>query len=483
MIQRSIIAVFITLTMSGTTGVASAQPAPAAATPSPSPTATPSPSPTRNPITLPNAPMGLPTGAPGATATPVALTLQDAKVVAVQRSPQLELARAALDLAGGTLEVTNSAAYPNINATGSAGRTKAPLRQGGVTSLLLFTTNSAQLGLSQLIFDGGSTYAKMSSARYGRDAAALTALRAVDQVLFSVAQDYYAALEARYQYQVAIESRKLAEEQERLVEAQYRAGVASHADVLTAQLPVATAKLTEAQAANGEATQIALLLNAMGLASDTPVNLTAEAAQAVPPIPAFETVLATAQAQRSDLAAANASLTSASRAVRAARASRFPVILGTASTGTATTSVHNGAVATNGGDYASTYSFGATASMPIFNSGLTSGLIKEAEANERTAHANLVNTELGVSLSVRQAYLAAQTAVQQVNASKVELDQAQVVLNVTNAQYKAGVTTLILLLNAQVQLTKARSDYVNALFGAYTAQQNLFFAEGTIANR
>ena len=478
MIQRSIIAVFITLTIAGKAGVASAQPAPAAATPSPSPT--------RNPITLPSAPMTLPTAAPGATATPVALSLQDAKIVAVQRSPQLELARASLDLAGGTLEVANSAALPNINATGSAGRSKAPLRLGGGTSLITntpFTNNFGQIGLSQLIFDGGATYSKMSSARFSRDAAALNALRAVDQVLFTVAQDYYAALEARYQYQVAIESRKLAEEQEHLVEAQYRAGVASHADVLTAQLPVATAKLTEAQAANGEQTQIALLLNAMGLPSDTPVSLTAVAAEAVPPLPAYQTVLATAQAQRTDLQAANASLTAASRNVRAARASRFPIILGTASTGTTTTGVRNGNIATNGGDYASTYSFGATASMPIFNSGLTSGLIREAEANERTAHASLVNTELGVSLSVRQAYLGALTAVQQVNASKVELDQAQTVLNVTNAQYKAGVTTLILLLNAQVQLTKARSDYVNALFGAYTAQQNLYFAEGTIANR
>jgi outer membrane protein len=458
----------------------------AAARPTPTPTPTPTPS-LVQPITLPGAPFALPSApSTGPTASPIALTLQNAKMVAVQRSPQLELARAALDFAGGQLQITTSGALPGFNASASAGRSKAPLRSGGGTSLITntpFTSISGAISLNQLIFDGGSTYAKISSARFSRDAAALNALRAVDTVLFNVAQDYYAALQARYQYQVAVESRKLAEVQEHLVEAQFRAGVASRADVLTAQLPVAQARLAEAQAANGEQTQEALLLNAMGLPSDTPVNLATQTNETVPPLPAFQTVLSTAEAQRTDLQAANASLTAASRSVRAARASRFPSIVGNASAGTTTTGVSNGNIATNGGNYASTYSFGATATMPIFNSGLTSGEIATAEANERTARANLTNTELGVSLSVRQAYLGALTAVEAVNSAKVELDQAQTVLDVTNAQYRAGVTTLVLLLNAQVQLTKARSDYVNALFGAYTAQQNLYLAEGIIANR
>jgi outer membrane protein TolC len=54
-------------------------------------------------------------------------------------------------------------------------------------------------------------------------------------------------------------------------------------------------------------------------------------------------------------------------------------------------------------------------------------------------------------------------------------------LNVTDAQYKSGVTTLPLLLNAQTQLTTAQSNYVQALYAYKVAQQNLLYAEGTIA--
>lgn len=476
--------------------LALAAPAIAAPTPRPSPTPTPTPMP-QTPAPGQMTPMAVPVPSyvplpPGqfgipSTASPVPLSLHDAKMIAVQKSPQLELARATLDLAGATLETANSAAFPQINASGNASRNKGQLRSGttvgGVTPSI-FTSETASITVQQLIFDGGATYAKIGQAKYSRDAAALSALRAVDTVLFSVAQLYYTALQARYTYQVAIDSRKLAEVQEQLVEAQYRAGVASRADVLTAQLPVAQARLAEAQAANGEQSQVAALLNAMGLSSDAPVSLNYEAASQVPALPQYSTVQSIALAQRTDLQAAHASLTAAERGVRAARASRYPVINGLGSIGTSTTGVNSaGNVVTNGGNWTSTYSFGVGVTMPLYDSGLINGQVAAAQANTRAAAANLTSTELGVSLSVRQAYLSAQTALQQVAAAKVERDQAQTVLDVTNAQYKAGVTTLPLLLNAQVGLTKANGDWVNALFAAYTAEQNLYFAEGIISNR
>jgi outer membrane protein len=468
-------------------------PALAAPTTRPTPTPTPTPSPGPGELTPMSVPVPsyvpLPPGQFGipSTASPVPLSLHDAKMIAVQKSPQLELARAALDLAGAQLETANSAAFPQINASGDASRNKGQSRSGttvgGITPSI-FTSSTASITVQQLIFDGGATYAKISQAKYSRDAASLSALREVDTVLFSVAQLYYTALQARYTYQVAIESRKLAQVQEQLVEAQYRAGVASKADVLTAQLPVAQALLAEAQAANGEQSEVAALLNAMGLSSDSPVALNYEAESQVPALPQYSTVQSIALAQRTDLQAAHASLTAAERGVRAARASRYPSITGNGSIGTATTGVDSaGNIVTNGGNWTSTYSFGVGVTLPLYDSGLINGEVAAAVANTRTAAANLTSTELGVSLSVRQAYLSAQTALQQVAAAKVEREQAQTVLDVTNAQYKAGVTTLPLLLNAQVGLTKANGDWVNALFAAYTAQQNLYFAEGIISNR
>ncbi|MBV8150413.1 MAG: TolC family protein, partial [Candidatus Eremiobacteraeota bacterium] len=64
------------------------------------------------------------------------------------------------------------------------------------------------------------------------------------------------------------------------------------------------------------------------------------------------------------------------------------------------------------------------------------------------------------------------------DATQVEYDQANTVLRATQAQYRAGVTTLPLLLNAQVQLSKALTDEVNAIYNLRIAEQNFLFAIG-----
>jgi outer membrane protein TolC len=60
----------------------------------------------------------------------------------------------------------------------------------------------------------------------------------------------------------------------------------------------------------------------------------------------------------------------------------------------------------------------------------------------------------------------------------VELAEAQTVLASTQAQFKAGVTTLPLLLNAQVGLTQALTDQSTAVYTLREAEQAFLYAEG-----
>jgi hypothetical protein len=52
------------------------------------------------------------------------------------------------------------------------------------------------------------------------------------------------------------------------------------------------------------------------------------------------------------------------------------------------------------------------------------------------------------------------------------------VLASTQAQFKAGVTTLPLLLNAQVGLTQALTDQSTAVYTLRQAEQAFLYAEG-----
>lgn len=409
---------------------------------------------------------------------PATLTLADAQNVALANSPALAVARAQVDQSRAGIGLAQAGELPTVSGQASTTHARFPFGTrggtagGSVSGSSFSISNGASINVRQLVLDGGRVRAQVNAAQFSTDASQLALQRQMQVVLLSVAQSYFAALQARHTYDTARESLRLAQVQAKLVEAQFRAGVAARADVLTAQLPVAQAQLAVAQASTGERTQIAALLNVMGLPSQTKVNL-ADDTRVAATLPDVDTILATANRQRPDLLAAQASSQAAEASLRAARLGRFPQVSANASSGTTSTTQL-------GSNYGNEYSFGVSLNVPIFDGGLTRAQVGQAQAQADIANANLRAIGLNVSQSVEQAYSSLVSAQAGVVAANAELAQAQTVLDVTNAQYRAGVTTLPLLLNAQVGLVRARNDQTNALYTYKVAQQNLLFAEGTL---
>jgi outer membrane protein len=416
--------------------------------------------------------------------SPTELSLKAAEDIALASSPQLSIARAQVDQASAGVGIARSGELPNLNGQATYARSESNVR--GVTSgttttgpvpggsaPVVFTQNDAFIQLSQLVLDGGRVNAEVQAARFTTDSAKLSLLREVQTLLLNTAQQYYAALQARHQLQAAEKSLDVARIQEKLVEAQFHAGVASKADVLTAQLPVSQAEVTVAAAQNGEAQNVATLLTTMGIPANTPVTLKDDTTVSLEQ-PNLASIMDAAFAQRTDLAASKATLQQTQASVRAAQLAAFPVIGATAASGTASTT-------SGGSNYAANWSIGANLTFPIYQGGLIRAQTNQARGFEQQAQANYRSSQLDVYQTVEQAYLQLNTAQSSYKTAQVALDQARVLLDVTNAQYKAGVTTLILLLNAQSQLTTAQSNYVQAVYGYKIAQQNLLYAEGTIA--
>jgi outer membrane protein TolC len=436
--------------------------------------------PTPSPVPAPIAPMS--TMAPAAPAAPgvQVLALFDAEKIALANSPLIAIARAQFVSSRAASGLAQSGELPNIGVSAGSTRTKAGASgqgQGGTPSGQV-TSNNAKVSVSQLIFDGGRIWAQVKSARYGEDAAMYTLQRSVQTLFFTIGQDYFAVEQAHHALIAAQDSLRLARVQEQLVNAQYKAGLAARADVLTAQFPMAQAELKVAQTQNGEKLAFSTLLNDMGLPGrlSTPLafQLVDDTSTTGEVPPTVDPPLAVATISRPDLLAAQASATAADLAVRAASLARFPVLTATASDGA------SGTAPNTGGSGGNTYSYGLGLTFPLYDGGAIHAQSVQAQAQAAVAAANLKTVELGVTLSVQQALLNLQTASASVTAANAELANARTVLDVTNAQYKSGVTTLPLLLNAQVGLTTAQTDQITALYAFKVAQQALLLAEGTI---
>jgi len=476
------------------------------AQPKPAPTARPSAVPSVSPtgeIELP--PASVPTNMPyPAYGTPVpgvdtgvvdpsvpqVITLNQSIAIGYAKSPLLAQARAQLAIATAPVDLAKTALLPDIAGRASSTRDHSQLgtnttvtnQATGVTTTVPSSANSTSnvlsVTLTQLIFDGGRVAAELRSARDNQSAQADLYRRQLQTVAFNVANAYYNELAAQRATAIAVQTVAVNQVNENLVNAQIRAGAEARADLSTAQLPTAQARLAVVRAQGAELSAQAAFANSMGLDAntlvlprdDTPVN--GAAVTAIVKVPTYQQAIARALALRPDVSAANFSVESNRASVRAARLGNFPNLNGTATQQTASTD-------SNGGSFRNNGSVGVALSIPIFDQGVTKAQTAQAQGNLDLAIANQTTTIQGVQLNVKQSLVALVSASSALDQANAELSKAQDVLRSTQAQYKAGVTTLPLLLNAQVGLTQALTDQSTAVYTLRQAEQAFLFAEGT----
>jgi len=442
-----------------------------------------------NPEALPYPAYGTPAPSVVSTVTepgvPQVVTLTQAIAIAFARSPILATARGDVELAQTALRLQETGYYPNLAAgystSHSNGQSSSALNNTTGTTVAGrgtgFTSNSLSASLRQLIFDGGRIAAAIRAAKRSEVAQVDTYRRALETTAFNVAQAYYNSLAANRTTAVDEAVVRQNEVELELVQAQAKAGTVAHADVATAELPVAQVRVALVQAQGAEFSAQAAFANAMGLnantnvlpADDTPI-FTQSAIQTVP-IPSYDQAIARAMAMRPDYDASVQDVNAAQYSLSSAKRGYFPTLSGTASAQTSSTD-------SVGGTFRNSNQLGLQVSIPLYDQGITQADITQAKIDVDQANAALLVTEQSIQLDVKQAlvsYISAQAAVAQAN---VEYAQALVVTQSTQAQYRAGVTTLPLLLDAEVSLTTALDDQVKTVYALRQAEQAFLFAEG-----
>lgn len=411
---------------------------------------------------------------------PQQITLQQAIDVAAAKSPVLAAARGNYHLTQVPVNLSKSALFPNIGATATYTRSNNGARSSGSSGTGSaggsVTSRGVNANLRQLIFDGGKILAQLHSAQANEVAGLSTYQRSAQTLAFDVATAYYTTLQAHQATLIAAQVVRQNQVQENLVRAQISAGTAARADLATAQLPTAQARVALVRAQGAELSAVAAFANTLGLDADAfviPMDDTsnvAESALISAPLP-YAQAVQRALSLRPDYVAAQNAVRGAEYNLRAQRLGLVPTLNGNASLGTNSTLA-------DGTGFQTSNSIGLTLNIPIFDQGITHAQTQQAQYQLDIANAQLENQRLGVEVNVRQALvnlISSQAALQQ---SDAELRQANQVLQSTQAQYRAGVTTLPLLLNAQVGLTQAQTDRNNSLYALRQAQQAYRFALG-----
>ena len=119
-------------------------------------------------------------------------------------------------------------------------------------------------------------------------------------------------------------------------------------------------------------------------------------------------------------------------------------------------------------------------SFPFFDSGATSGKVKQASSQLKQAEYGLEQLRQAVALEVRQSLLDLGAAEEKISAAKKSVEQAEEGLRLAKERYEYGVGTSVEVTDAQTALTQAQTNYYNALYEYQLAQARLEKATGEV---
>ncbi len=334
---------------------------------------------------------------------------------------------------------------------------------------------NSSLTLSWLLYDFGARDANLEYARQLLSAASSTLDATVQTVFLTALQSYYNAQAARAALIAAQESEKASRESLTAAETRYRVGTATPADRLQAQTAWSQAVLNRIKIEGTVKTALGTLANAMGFDASLPIRLD-EIPRAMPNTTFerdIEALITEARRRRPDLQAAEAQVRAAQANVDAARASGRPTL----SLNTGPSWQDTGSISS------SSNSIGLTLTLPLFSGFETTYRVRAAEARVDTASAQRETLRQQVALDVWTNYQSLLTATHSIRTTADLLASAEQSERVALGRYKAGVGTILDVLNAQSALASARVQRIQAALDWYVSRAALAKAVGTLDNR
>ncbi len=249
--------------------------------------------------------------------------------------------------------------------------------------------------------------------------------------------------------------------------AQYNVGIVARADVLRSEVELANAKQDLISAENGYDVAEATLNNIIGTPLSTTLVLK-DTLQYVPYDNDMAYCLAYSEEHRPELKQAEYGVDAAEAALVVARSGHMPKVSAVAGNYWGGTDNSNWP-----GDDNDHWSVGVTASMNIFDSGVTWSKIHAAQENLAKAKETQRQVKDAVELEVRTDYLGMREAEKRISTTQVAVAQAEEDYHIAVVRYQAGVGTNIDVMDAQVALTEAKTNYVKALYDYNTSKAAL----------
>ncbi len=401
------------------------------------------------------------------------IDLKGAVTTAIQNNRDITIAE--LERREAEADVSAAAAKKNPSVSYSWQRNQYPT-QVVTTAVGTQSSNhgySQGINVSWPIWTFGKVEGAIDAARYQKNIADLNVYKTEADTKLAAVQAYYQYLEAVKLAEVQAQSVTDYASHLNNVQQQFDAGIVAKLDVLSSNVSLANAKQKSIAADNTRDVAEANLNNIMRI----PMNTTLNPLDKNFPEPEFdltmEQAILMAQKYRWELVEADYGVKAAEASLRSAKAGYLPTVSvggGYSWKEASVTAVDKDDWAVQGG-----------LSWSLWDGGATQASVKKADAAVKTAQETLLQAREKIELEVRQDYLNVLSYKEQIRAAEASVAQAEEAYKIATVRYSSGVGINLDVLDAELALNTARTNYITALYNYNIGLATLEHAMGVPA--
>jgi outer membrane protein len=410
-----------------------------------------------------------------AAESPRHLTLQQAQQIALAQHPRISVANLTALAARESTRQARSAFFPNIygsvTAVGTADPNDTRLGAGALNNPLIYDREAEGITISQLITDFGRNWELTKSAQLRARSEEKNLEATQEQILLEVNNAYFSSLAAQSVLQVALETVKMRQPVLEQTQTLATNKLRSDLDVSFASVDLDQAIILLAKATNDLKASFAVLSTLLADREPETFVLTDE------PMPPNITndvteLIQEALSQRPDLARLRYQRDAAKEFAKAEGKLIYPTI---SATGTA------GIIPTGASqlpwDYAAA---GVNVNVPLFAGGLYKARRREAEYQAQAADETLRDEEDNIIRDVQVTKLNLEYSYQRLALTRQLLQNANEALQLAQARFKAGLSSIIELSQAELNQTSAQIAEADARYDYQNQHSALDFQLGRL---
>jgi outer membrane protein len=405
--------------------------------------------------------------------------------LAADGSPKVALAEESIKLAQAQAKEARAALLPDIESSVSDRRQTTNLKAFGFDFAFPaipgfaftlpdivgpFQIFDARATASQTLYDFAA-FTRYKASKVNTETIKLDFDATRNQVADQVARAYLNALRAAAALETAQANVDLSNALLKLAQTQKDAGTGTGIEIVRADVQLANDRQRLVVAENDRRRAGLNLMRAMGLKLASTIQLTDKLEYTPVDIGTLDEALVAARKLRAELKAQQSREQYAHMNYTATRGERLPSVGAAAD---------YGGIGTSPGNALSTYTYGVTVRVPIFNGGRREARAEEANSQYRQEQTRSRDLDQQVELDVRLAFDSVRSAETEVMTAREGVELSERELEQARRRYSAGVTNSIEVTDAQTRLDRARNNQIGALYDYNVARIDLATATGRV---